>query len=150
MTAPETIPSIEELKAKRKEFLDGAAAMASLIEKRCEAEKEGRIAESKAFIAKHGLTQADLFGSTVMETTAAVKSARRARATSDPLVPKFLNTATTESWTGMGRNPDWMVNAVKAGKKQEDFLNPKWAELHGPIKVKNKPAKSIAPEQAVV
>ncbi len=143
----ETIESIEELEAKEREFIKNAEAIALLIQKRREAEKEERIAEAKAFIAKHGLTQADLFGSAVMETTtAAVKSARKEREKSP--VPKFLNPATKEKWTGMGRNPDWLLDAIKEGKKKEDFLNPKWLELQGPIEDKKEPAKSVAPEQA--
>jgi DNA-binding protein H-NS len=147
MMTSETIESIEELEAKEREFIKNAEAIALLIQKRREAEKEERIAEAKAFIAKHGLTQADLFGSAVMETTtAAVKSARKEREKSP--VPKFLNPATKEKWTGMGRNPDWLLDAIEDGKKQEDFLNPKWLELQGPIEDKKEPAKSVAPEQA--
>jgi DNA-binding protein H-NS len=147
MMTSETIESIEELEAKEREFIKNAEAIALLIQKRREAEKEERIAEAKAFIAKHGLTQADLFGSAVMETTtAAVKSARKEREKSP--VPKFLNPATKEKWTGMGRNPDWLLDAIKEGKKKEDFLNPKWLELQGPIEDKKEPAKSVAPEQA--
>jgi hypothetical protein len=48
----------------------------------------------------------------------------------------------------MGRNPDWLLDAIKEGKKKEDFLNPKWLELQGPIEDKKEPAKSVAPDQA--
>jgi DNA-binding protein H-NS len=149
MTTSETIPSIEELEAKQRAFIENAEAIALLIQKRREAEKEERIAEAKAFMAKHGLTQADLFGSAVMETTtAAVKSARKERV--KYLVPRFVNPATKEDWSGMGRNPDWLLNAIeKEGKKKEDFVNPEWTKLYGSVKdKKKKPAKSVAPEQA--
>ena len=146
----ETIESIEELEAKEREFIKNAEAIALLIQRRREAEKEERIAEAKAFIAKHGLTQADLFGSAVMETTtAAVKSARKEREKS--LVPKFLNPATQEDWSGMGRNPDWLLDAIKKdGKKKEDFVNPEWTKLYGSLskEKKKKPAKSVSPDLA--
>ena len=146
MMTSETIPSIEELEAKEREFIKNAEAIALLIQQRREAEKEERVAEAKAFIAKHGLTQADLFGSTVIEQTPAVKSARKEREKSP--VPKFLNPATKDKWTGMGRNPDWLLDAIKEGKKKEDFLNPEWTKLNGTIEDKKEPAKSVSPDQA--
>ncbi|MDO5687646.1 MAG: H-NS histone family protein [Neisseria sp.] len=35
---------------------------------------------------------------------------------------KYLNPETGESWSGRGRQPFWVVDALKAGKKLEDFL----------------------------
>lgn len=146
MMTPETMPTLEQLLEKEKRLDAEKIANALAIEKARQASKEEGIAQTMALIAKHGLTQADLFDSAEMETTAAVKSARKERAKS--LVPKFLNPATKEEWSGMGRNPGWMTKATEGGKKQGDFLNPKWVELNGPIEDKQEPAKSVAPDQA--
>jgi DNA-binding protein H-NS len=146
MTTPETMPTLEQLLEKEKRLDAEKIANALAIEKARQAAKEEGIAQTKALIAKYGLTQADLFDSAEMESTAATKSARKERAKS--LAPKFLNPATKEEWSGMGRNPGWMIKAIEDGKKQEDFLNPKWLELNGPIEDKKEPAKSVSPDQA--
>jgi|JFJP01.1.fsa_nt_gi DNA-binding protein H-NS len=146
MTTPETKSTLDELLEEKKKIEDARIANFLAIEKAQQASKEEGIVQTKALIAKYGLTQADLFDSAEMETTAAVKSARKERDKSP--VPKFLNPGTKDKWTGMGRNPGWMIKAIEDGKKQEDFLNPKWLELNGPIEDKKEPAKSVAPEQA--
>jgi DNA-binding protein H-NS len=146
MTTPETTLLLEQLLENQKRLDAEKIANALAIEEARQAVKEEGIAQTMALIAKYGLTQADLFGSAEMETTAAVKSARKEREKSP--VPKFLNPATKDKWTGMGRNPDWLLDAIKEGKKKEDFLNPKWLELQGPIEDKKEPAKSVAPDQA--
>jgi DNA-binding protein H-NS len=146
MTTPETTLLLEQLLENQKRLDAEKIANALAIEEARQAVKKEGIAQTMALIAKYGLTQADLFGSAEMETTAAVRSARKEREKSP--VPKFLNPATKDKWTGMGRNPDWLLDAIKEGKKKEDFLNPKWLELQGPIEDKKEPAKSVAPEQA--
>jgi DNA-binding protein H-NS len=146
MTTPETTLLLEQLLENQKRLDAEKIANALAIEEARQAVKKEGIAQTMALIAKYGLTQADLFGSAEMETTAAVRSARKEREKSP--VPKFLNPATKDKWTGMGRNPDWLLDAIKEGKKKEDFLNPKWLELQGPIEDKKEPAKSVAPDQA--
>jgi DNA-binding protein H-NS len=146
MTTPETTLILEQLLEKQKRLDAENIANALAIEKARQASKEEGIAQTKALITKYGLTQTDLFDSAEMETTAAMKSVRKERAKS--LVPKFLNPATNDAWSGMGRNPGWMIKAIEDGKKQEDFLNPKWLELNCPIEDKKEPAKSVSPDQA--
>ncbi len=147
MTTPETTLILEQLLENQKRLDAEKIANALAIEKARQAVKEQGIAQTMALIVKYGLTQADLFGSAEMETTATVKSARKKREKSP--VPKFLNPATQEDWSGMGRNPDWLLDAIeKEGKKKEDFLNPEWTKLNGTIEDKKEPAKSVAPDQA--
>jgi DNA-binding protein H-NS len=147
MTTPETMSTLDQLLEKEKRLDAEKIANALAIEKARQASKEEGIAQTMALIAKYGLTHADLFGSAEIETTAAIKSARKERAKSP--VPKFLNPETKEDWSGMGRNPDWLLDAIKKdGKKKEDFLNPEWTKLSGTIEDKKEPAKAIAPDQA--
>lgn len=35
---------------------------------------------------------------------------------------KYTNPATGETWSGKGRKPEWLMNALNSGKKLEDFL----------------------------
>ena len=146
MTTPETKSTLDELLEEKKKIEDARIANFLAIEKAQQASKEEGILQTKALITKYGLTQTDLFDSAEMETTAAMKSVRKERAKS--LVPKFLNPATNDAWSGMGRNPGWMIKAIEDGKKQEDFLNPEWTKLNGTIEDKKEPAKSVAPDQA--
>jgi DNA-binding protein H-NS len=146
MTTPETKSTLDELLEEKKKIEDARIANFLAIEKAQQASKEEGIVQTKALITKYGLTQTDLFDSAEMETTAAMKSVRKERAKS--LVPKFLNPATNDAWSGMGRNPGWMIKAIEDGKKQEDFLNPEWTKLNGTIEDKKEPAKSVAPDQA--
>ncbi len=35
--------------------------------------------------------------------------------------PKYRNPATAETWSGRGKQPRWLVAALKSGRKIEDF-----------------------------
>lgn len=70
------------------------------------------VAEIKAKMAEYGITLEDL--------GATGKSAGRRKSTGG--VVKYRDPATGATWTGKGRKPGWMVEALAAGKKMEDFL----------------------------
>jgi DNA-binding protein H-NS len=35
--------------------------------------------------------------------------------------PKYRNPQTSETWSGRGKQPRWLVAAIKTGRKMEDF-----------------------------
>jgi DNA-binding protein H-NS len=37
------------------------------------------------------------------------------------VVPKYLNPLTSETWSGRGKRPRWLVAAIKTGHKVEDL-----------------------------
>ena len=37
------------------------------------------------------------------------------------VVPKYRNPLTSETWSGRGKQPRWLVAAIKSGHKIEDF-----------------------------
>jgi DNA-binding protein H-NS len=37
------------------------------------------------------------------------------------VVPKYRNPLTSETWSGRGKQPRWLVAAIKTGRKIEDF-----------------------------
>ena len=37
------------------------------------------------------------------------------------VVPKYQNPQTSETWSGRGKRPRWLVAAIKSGRKIEDF-----------------------------
>ena len=45
------------------------------------------------------------------------------RGAKGPVAPKYRNPENpVETWAGRGLKPKWLTAAIKAGKKQEDFL----------------------------
>jgi DNA-binding protein H-NS len=51
------------------------------------------------------------------------KGPRRTRRPYPPVRPKFRNPADpSETWTGRGKQPRWLVSQLKAGREAEDFL----------------------------
>ena len=68
------------------------------------------MAEMKRVAEKYGYTLKDLFG-------AGVKAPRKAAA------PKYRNPSNaSETWTGRGKAPAWLVRHEAAGGKREDCL----------------------------
>ena len=72
-----------------------------------------------ALAKAEGYTIAELFGG---KAPAAKKAAKKAGATRK-VAPKYRNPANArETWSGRGKQPRWMADQVKKGKKPEDFL----------------------------
>lgn len=94
--------------------------------------KRQPIAKARALVAaaakKAGYTIEELFGA----GAPAVKAPRGAKASKGaaktgrklPKVePKYRNPANAaETWTGRGKQPRWLAEYTKAGRKVEDFL----------------------------
>ncbi len=70
------------------------------------------VAEIKAKMAQYEITAADL--------GFAVAGAKRASKRGGPSVVRYRG-PNGEEWSGMGRQPAWMKNALEAGKSKEDF-----------------------------
>lgn len=72
-----------------------------------------------------GYTVAELFGGAKAAKPAA-KAAKKAAGKGRKLgkvPPKYRNPANTkETWSGRGKQPLWLADQVKKGKKLEDFL----------------------------
>jgi len=47
------------------------------------------------------------------------------------VLPKYRNPQTSETWSGRGKQPRWLVAAIKTGRKMEDFEIGATAELKG-------------------
>ncbi len=79
------------------------------------------------FATAEGYLIAELFGgkSVSTKTTRATK-AKKATTKGRKLgkvPPKYRNPANpTETWTGRGKQPRWLADLVKKGRKPEDFL----------------------------
>lgn len=72
-----------------------------------------------ALAKAEGYTIAELFGG---KAPAAKKAAKKA-GTTRKVAPKYRNPANAkETWSGRGKQPRWLAELVKKGKKPEDFL----------------------------
>ncbi len=70
------------------------------------------IAQVRALMAEHGLSLADL----------SPKAAKARVATSGTKVAaKYRNTATGDTWSGRGLQPNWLKAALASGSKLQDF-----------------------------
>lgn len=71
-------------------------------------------AEIEALTAKAGLTLAD-----VLSTNSSVKTPQRGK----KVTIKYRNPKDpSQTWSGRGRQPNWLVGALKKGQKIESFL----------------------------
>jgi len=83
-----------------------------------------------ALAKAEGYTIAELFGAkTAAKKAAPAKKAAKATKAAKPrkpgkkVAPKYRNPANAkELWSGRGKQPRWLAEQVKKGKKVEDFL----------------------------
>jgi DNA-binding protein H-NS len=81
-----------------------------------EKEKSEVIKSLKAEIAKHHLTAKDLG----LDSTKRGRKPGIKRANGIPNEAKYRG-PNGETWTGFGRQPQWLHDALAKGKKKEDF-----------------------------
>lgn len=94
--------SLKELKQLQKD-------VAIAIEHFKDRERRKALAEVEAFVRERGLTVADL-------TEISLKRSRR------PAAPKYVNPADpSQTWTGRGRKPHWIIAALAAGKSLDEL-----------------------------
>jgi DNA-binding protein H-NS len=94
--------SLAELKKLQKD-------VAKAIESFEERQRKAVLAEVDAIARERGFTIEQLVGQ-------AVAGARK------PATPKYANPADrTQTWTGRGRKPRWVIEALDAGKSLDDL-----------------------------
>jgi DNA-binding protein H-NS len=98
-------------KMSYRELLELRDDLAKAIVARKDAEKAEVKAKLIALASESGFDVADLLG------------ARRGRKASAPGDAKYRNPKdASQTWTGRGRKPNWLVDAVSKGQKLESFL----------------------------
>lgn len=74
-----------------------------------------------ALAKAEGYTIAELFGGAKAATGG--KAAKASKTAGRKVAPKYRNPANPkETWTGRGKQPRWLAEQVKKGKKVEEFL----------------------------
>ncbi|RZI73043.1 MAG: H-NS histone family protein [Pseudomonas sp.] len=71
------------------------------------------IAEVNLQIERYQLTEAMIFGNARMRRPGRAKTV---------MVPKFVDQATGNTWTGRGTRPGWLIEALSAGTLAEHLL----------------------------
>jgi DNA-binding protein H-NS len=79
------------------QLLAQKAALEAQIEAARKAENAEAIAQVKALVAEHGLTQQDIFG-----------GANRGRKASGSVAPKYKDPISGATWSGRGKAPKWI------------------------------------------
>lgn len=96
------------------------------------------VARIRKDIAKYGLTAEQLFGATgSAKPSRAVPGAKTSKVAKPP---KYAD-GTGNTWGGMGKRPEWIRQALAAGKALEDFLIEK---ASAPASGKAKTSKAAA------
>jgi DNA-binding protein H-NS len=82
------------------------------------------LAEKRALEVRLARLNGGLVGKTTTARSASNVSARRiGRRKYPPVLPKYQNPGnSSETWSGRGKQPRWLVSQLKAGKKINEFL----------------------------
>ncbi len=105
--------SYQDLLAQKAALEKQAQELDKALAEARRAERAGVISQIKNLMTEHHLTVEDL--------AAKPGKAASAGTAGRKVAPKYRNTATGETWTGRGLQPEWVQAAVAAGKKLEDF-----------------------------
>ena len=102
--------------------IDGLKAEAEKLRRK---EIDGVVSRIREAISHYGLTAADLgLGNSLAKPSKAAaktpKAARKARAPKPPAAVKYRDDA-GHSWVGIGKRPQWVRDALAAGKTLKDF-----------------------------
>jgi DNA-binding protein H-NS len=79
------------------------------------------LSKVRALISEYGLTAADL-GFAGKAGKAAKTTRVKAVAAKTAGVPKYVDPASGKTWTGKGKPPTWIAQALKSGKSKDEFL----------------------------
>lgn len=114
-----------------------------------EKEVAGVVAKIRALMAEYGLTVADLGKKSrapkARKAAAAANKTKAAPKAAGTL--KYRDPVSGKTWTGKGKPPTWMAEAVKKGQSKDDFLiGKKTAAAKTPVAktAKKKPATAKA------
>ena len=94
--------SLDELKRIRKDVEKAIQTFEERARKKA-------LSEAEAVLRQHGFTVEQILG-------------KPAKATRAQVLPKYANPADpSETWSGRGRKPRWVVAALDAGKTMDDL-----------------------------
>ena len=99
--------------ATYQELLAQKAELEKQIENARKQELSDAIAQIRSLMSQYGLTVAVLGGKAGSAKASSTKGSK--------VAPKYRNKATGETWTGRGRQPKWVEQALASGKTLEEL-----------------------------
>ncbi|WP_077033099.1 H-NS family nucleoid-associated regulatory protein [Pelomonas sp. KK5] len=120
------------------------------LQRKAAALQSGVVARIRSEIAKHGLTVEDLFGSghSANNATALRAKVGSGKRTGADKPAKFAD-GQGNTWHGIGKRPQWIHEAIEAGRKLEEFLLEKATAITGAAKKSAKVGKRTATSKKV-
>ncbi len=106
----------QKLLAQKAALEQQAATLAQQIEEARRAERAAVLDKIKALMAEHGVTLAELGAS-----KKAGRPAKAAKPAGRKVAAKYRDSATGNSWSGRGLQPNWLKAALASGRKLEEF-----------------------------
>jgi DNA-binding protein H-NS len=104
--------------ASYQELLSQKAELERQIEAARKQELSDAISQIKTLMAQYGLTVDDLSSRASGGKASGGKSSA---AKGSKVAPKYRNPATGDTWTGRGRQPKWVEQALASGKSLTDL-----------------------------
>lgn len=98
--------------ASLKELLAQREALEQEIERTKQQDRGEAIAKVRALMDEYGLTAADL---------SAKRGPKPRAGKGGKVAPKYRDTATGNTWSGRGLQPNWLKSALASGRKLADF-----------------------------
>ena len=98
--------------ASLKELIAQKEALELEIERTQKKDRGEAIAKVRALMDEYGLTVSDL---------SAKRGPKPRAGKGNKVAAKYRNTATGDSWSGRGLQPNWLKAALAAGRKLSDF-----------------------------
>lgn len=100
--------------ANLQELLAQREALTREIERAQRESRAAALKEIHKLMADYGITPTDLMN---RRQTGEVRSSK-------PVTPKYVNSATGETWSGRGLQPRWLKTAIEGGRTLQEFLVP--------------------------
>lgn len=108
----------EETVSKYLELKSQIEALTAQLEATREEELESQVADMKKRIAAFGIQPDQLFSREQLYGAPMRSTVKPPKRNSRP--PKYAYNG--HSWSGMGKEPRWLVDALQSGKSREDML----------------------------
>ncbi|MCZ8109383.1 MAG: H-NS family nucleoid-associated regulatory protein [Betaproteobacteria bacterium] len=102
------------------ELLAQKAELERRIAEQSRAEREQAIAQVRQLMAQHGLTLADVGGSTRPQPPRGLRGPTTAGPAAK-VAPKYRHPETGQTWSGRGLQPNWLKAALAGGRSLSDF-----------------------------
>lgn len=115
------MPTYQELMSQKAALEKQAAALEEEIEKARRGEREAVLTQIRSLMAEHGIDLSELGGGSGKAAKGTARKAAKSGGTGRKVAAKYRDSATGDSWSGRGLQPNWLKARLSEGRKLEDF-----------------------------